>query len=176
MTFSTLSLNENFITTLVSLFEEKLPAAVTAINETITDAYKLDPAEQFLDYMPGKSILGGGMPAVCVQDMPTRFVDDLQFSMEGQHGIGVASVLYNADFRALAWQLRRYNQVIAHVIQGDREAGIASRLKVEGGAWVVEFAGTEPGPMLADRDPNAELVGYLSWTWFLLGFTRSELV
>lgn len=179
MSFPTLALNEPIVKTLVSLLEDELPTVVEELNATVTDGYTLSPPAQILDFMPGASLLGGGVPAICTQDMPASFFNDLQFSVDGSHGLGVASVIQNSDQQALAWQLRRYTQAVAQVIQRDRLKGQqASRLILEGKVWVVEFAGTEPGPMLADRDPNSPNEppsSFLSWTWLMLRFNRTEV-
>lgn len=179
MSFPTLALNEPIVKTLVSLLEDELPTVVEELNATVTDGFTLNTPAQVLDHMPGAALLGQGLPAVCVQDMPASFFNDLQFSVDGSHGLGVASVIQNSDQQALAWQLRRYTQAVAQVIQRDRLKGQqASRLILEGKVWVVEFAGTEPGPMLADRDPNSPNEppsSFLSWTWLMLRFNRTEV-
>lgn len=179
MTFPTFQLNEPIIAQLLELLEAKLPAAIEALNATITDSITLDQPAQLLDYMPAPGELKAGVPAVCIQDLPAQFEDDLQFSITADHPIGIASVIQNADQRSLAWQLRRYTQAIAHVLSEDRLASDGGYLRrPPAQVWRVAFSGTEPGPLLGDRDPNAPdkpPSSFLSWTWLLIRARRQEV-
>lgn len=182
MTFSNLQLNEPIIKQLMKLLESEtlgLAAAVTALNATITDSFTLDAPAQILDHMPTPGALKGGVPAICIQDLPAQFEDDLQFSLSADHPLGIAVVIQNADQQTLAWQLRRYIQAIMHVIQQDRinpAGGILREPPAQ--VWYTAFTGTEPGPLLGDRDPQAPdqpPTSFLSWTWLLIRCRRQEV-
>jgi hypothetical protein len=178
MTLSMLKLNEPVITALVKILEEGLPGTIESLNESLTDAFTLDEPVEILPYMPIGSTLTNGMPIVYIQDLPSRFSNDLQTSMEGTHGIAVATVLQTADHQTLAWQLRRYTQAIAYTIQKDRELGVLSLMRKEAQVLYTEFAGTQPGPLLSDRNPDSAgepPSSYLSWTGLLLECRRQEV-
>ena len=173
-----LLLNEPILEALLELLEARLPTVIAEVNAEIDDAFALPEPAQFLDFMPAAGTLKGGTPAVCLQDLPAEFFDDLQFSLSANHGVGVAAVIQNADQRTLAWQLRRYTKAIARTIQLDRLEGPSGFLKRGAAAvWYTQFAGTEPGPLL-ERQPGGEATppnAWESWTWLMLRCRRQEI-
>lgn len=174
-----MELNEPIIKQLVAVLEAGLPQEVIAHNAAATDGIELDAPAQILDYMPVPGSYGGGLPIIGIQDLPGRFENDLQHSMEATYGFGIAAVLQTADHRTLAWQLRRYLEVIASVIQADRQLGTASLMrKAPANVLYTKFEGTEPGPLLGNRNPeasNAPPDSYRSWSWLILECTRQEV-
>src|SRR5207248_8400242 len=119
--------------------------------------HTIDHIQQFLPYVPVPSTLQGGLPCIGVQDLPSLFVDDLQFEVDVEHEYAVVAIVQQSDQLTLAWQLRRTMQAIANTIQADRMVmnGTAPGgiMRSQGGAWAVNFIRTEPGPLLGDFDP-----------------------
>ncbi len=182
MTFSQLALNEPIILAAKELLKKELPATVTAFNKTVTDGYTVTAPAQYLSHFPQGPELEGGTPIIGVGDMPARFVDDLQFSMDAEHEWMVACVISEADYPTLVCQLRRLAQCVAYTIQQDRmlgtSAGIGGIMRNEGGVFSVNFLRTEPGPLLADIDPeNPGLPprGWISWTGLTFSSRRREV-
>ena len=176
---SRVELNEPIIKALVSLLNEKLGPQVTAINGELLDDFVLEPPVAVLPYMPFSLTLEQGMPIVAVQDLPTTFENDLQHSMESESMLGIASILQTSDHQTLAWQLRRYTQAVMQVIQNDRMADTSSVLREQAAVIYTEFVTTEPGPMLGDRDPDADGVpptSFRSWTWLIIKCRRQEII
>lgn len=175
---SRVELNEPIIKALVALLKENLGVQVAAINNEMSDDFLMDPPVDVLPYMPFALTLERGMPIVAVQDLPTTFDNDLQFSMESESTLGIAAILQTSDHSTLAWQLRRYVQAIVQVIQADRMLGVSSVLRSQAQVIYTEFLSTEPGPMLGDRDPDADGVpptSFRSWTWLLIKCRRQEI-
>lgn len=176
---SRIELAEPAIKALVALLAEKLPETITELNTETSDDFELEPPTAVLDYMAFSLTLEQGMPLICIQDMPVAFLNDLEFSMESESIIAIAAVVQTGDHRTLAWQLRRYIQAIMQVIQNDRLLGGAGKLLAPGsGIASVLFEGTEPGPLLGDRDPDADGVppiSFRSWTWLLIRVRRAEV-
>lgn len=178
MPLQTLSLNEPIVDALVQLLTARLPGVIEQINDSNSDGILLDPPAQVLDFKPVAGTLKAGLPAVCVQDLPAKFEDDLQFSMNASHGLGIAAVIQDSDQRSLAWKLRRYVQAIANAIQLDRLAAGEGYLAKVGNVWGTAFTGTEPGPLLADHSPNAEgssPSSYESWSWLMISCKHTEV-
>lgn len=174
-----MELSESIIKQLMEVLEAGLPAEINRRNEAITDGLMLDLPAQILDYMPVPGTYGGGLPIVAIQDLPGTFENDLQHSEEASYELGIAAVLQTADHRTLAWQLRRYQAAIATVIQADRMLGTASLLrKPPANVIYTAFAGTEPGPLIGNRDPDAPAeppVSFRSWTWLVIRCRRQEI-
>ena len=172
------ALNEPVIKALAELLQANLGVECTAINNELADDYTLEQPVAILPYMPFALTLEQGMPLVAIQDLPSTFENDLQYSMESEHTLGIASILQTSDHATLAWQLRRYNQAIMQVIQTDRMQGTSSVMRTKGGVTYVEFLSTEPGPMLGDRDPDADGIpptSFRSWTWLIIKCRRLEI-
>lgn len=174
-----MELNESTIKQLAEVLENGLEQEINERNAELTDGFALDPPAQILDYMPVPATYGGGLPIVGVQDLPARFSNDLQHSMEGTYGLGLCALMQTPDHQTLAWQLRRYIQAIANVIQADRELGPLSLMrKPPANVIYLEFAGTQPGPLLANTNPDNDgeaPVSFRSWSWLLLECRRQEI-
>lgn len=172
-----MELNVSTIRAIVQVLEESLPQEIKARNEA--GPVELDAPVQILDYMPIPATYGGGLPIVAVQDLPGRFENDLQHSMEGTYGLGIAALIQTADHQTLAWQLREYVAAIASVIQADRMKGTESVMrKPPANVLYTRFADTEPGPLLGNRNPEnsgAPPDSYRSWTWLVLECRRQEV-
>jgi hypothetical protein len=173
-------LNESVVTALVEVLEAGLPAAIDTINTAATNGIMLDKPAAVLDYMPIASDYGKGLPLVAIQDLPGSFENDLTHSMEATYGLGVASIIETSDHRTLAWQLRRYTRAVFNVIQADRLLGPAGSKMAKAPALVqyVRFMGTEPGPLLGDRNPDSPgepPSSFRSWTWLLIECRRQEV-
>ena len=163
-------LNTSVISTLVEVLKVGLPEAIGSLNEE-TGRETQTPV-QVLDYMPVPATYNAGLPIVAVQDMPGRFSNDLQSSMESTWGLGVAALIQTADHETLAPELRDYLRAIFNVIQADRQLGVLSLMRKPPASVIyTEFAGTEPGPLLGNRNPEnqgAPPDSFRSWTWLLL--------
>jgi hypothetical protein len=173
-----LELNEPVIKTLLTVLESGLTGQVETLNSEATDSFEVDTPAQLLAYMPFAATLAGGLPAVGIQDLNTTFFNDLQHSMEAEHTIAVVTVIQTADHETLAWQLRRYNQAILRTIQADRQLGVLSVMRKEALVEYVKFTGVQWGPLLADRNPDAEgepPTSFRSWTGITLECRRQEV-
>jgi hypothetical protein len=182
MSLPSLQLAEPLVSAMVTLLDENLNATIDALNATITDPYTVPHVAQILPFVPVPSTLQGGMPAIGVQELPSEFEDDLQFSMFGHHRYAVAAIIQNSDQQTLTIQLRRTMQALAATIQADRLLGTAGGsggiMRVQGGALSVQFEGTVPGPLLGDLDPlspEAPPRSYLSWCALELSSRRVEI-
>jgi hypothetical protein len=173
-------LNEPVITTLVKLLSESLGGVIAEINAATADDFIVEPPVKVIDYMPISLTLEQGMPLVAVQDLPITFENDLQHSMESEVNLGICSILQTADHRTLAWQLRRYNQAVMQAIQNDRQLNVEAIMRKPPASVIyTEFVGTEPGPMLGDRnpdDPGAPPTSFRSWTWLIIKCRRQEVL
>lgn len=181
MALPTLNLVEPLVDAMVGLLESNLNGTIDTLNATLADDYTVPHAVQFLPFVPIPSTLQGGMPAIGVQELPSEFVDDLQFSVAAVHRYVVVATIQNADQMTLTLQLRRMIQAIAYTIQADRmlelEDGTGGVMRAAG-ALSVNFEGTEPGPLLGDIDPvNADMPPrtYLSWTALSMNSRRTEV-
>lgn len=160
-------LNEPVIKALTNQFRTMLNPQIDAVNTRTTDGFKLQYPAQILDHVPLLSVLsGGGFPAIAIEDMGSTFEDDLVTSVTGLHKLAVIVFVQDPDPAGLAWKLRRYQQVIALVIQQDRTLGAA--------VWNIDFLGIEPGPALEARDPG-QVQGYLSWFALEIQAKREEV-
>lgn len=180
----TLELNEPIVRAMITLLSSNLPAEIDSLNATVTDGYVMAHPALYLPYVPIPSSLSqsGGAPIIGIVDMPARFTDDLQFSMHALHEYAVLAMAQNSDHATLTWQLRRYTQAIANVIQADRllgkSDGTGGIMRSVGGAWSVNFIATVPGPLLGDVDPlNVETPpsSWISWTSLHLSSERQEI-
>lgn len=178
MTLPGLQLVEPIVTAIVALLSDQLAGAVNEMNASIVDGFTLDPPAQILPYVPVPSSLEGGMPCVGVQRMGGEFQDDLQYSMDAEHDYAIVATVQNSDHQTLVWQLDRYLQCIAYVLQQDRLADNASVLRTQGQTWSVGFKRYEPGPLLGDMDPTAPEAAprsYISFVGLVLCSKRTEV-
>lgn len=182
MGLPSLQLAEPLIDAMVALLATNLNPTIDALNATITDGYTVPEVAQFLNYVPVPSTLQGGMPIVGVQELPSQFDDDLQFSMDGRHRYAVVATIQNSDQQTLVLQLRRMMQAIAYTVQQDRAQGTAGGsggiMRTQGGAWSVQYIATVPGPLLGDldpTDPEAPPRAYLSWAGIEFESMRREI-
>lgn len=170
-------LNTTVLKALVEVLADGLPAAIDELNAE--SEVQLDQPVQVLPYMPVPASYGGGLPIVAVQDLPGAFSNDLQSSMEATYGFGIAALIQTADHATLAEQLRGYLRAIFSVIQADRELGVESVLrKPPANVIYTKFAGTEPGPLLGNRNPENQGEppdSFRSWTWLLIECRRQEI-
>lgn len=172
-----MELSESVIAALMTVLEDGMTPAIEARNATITDGILLDTPAQILDYMPTTNDDAGGYPIVAIQDLPGNFENDLTHSFESTWGFGIASMIQTSDHRTLAWQLRRYTQVVASVIQADRMAEPSVLKSPPANVMYTKFEGTEPGPLLGDRNPDSPGTppsSFRSWTWLLISCRRQE--
>lgn len=179
MTLQPLELNEPIIAQLGELLAANLPAVIDAINTAAGDGIVVEHPAQILDRTATESDLKAGVPLIVIQDMPSTFEDDLQFSLEGFHELCVTSVIQNADHDALAKMLRRYSSAIARTIQADRMLGATGILK-RSPAHVAytKFVTVEPGPMLGEANPlesDAPPSSFLSWHSLVVNCRRTEI-
>jgi hypothetical protein len=173
-----LALNEPLIDTLVGLFTEELPAVIRTLNTGYADSVTLEDPEQILPYMPTESGLEAGMPLIAVTDGTSTFQDDTVFSLVGVHELGIVAVAQDTHHAELAKILRRYTRALMLCIQQDREKASAGLLPTKTGAWYTGFGVIQPGPLLADRDPDApakQPSTFMSWSGFTIKCTREEI-
>lgn len=182
MALPQLQLAEPLVDAMVALLKANLNGNIDALNTSYGDGFVVPHQAQVLPYIPIPSTLEGGMPAIGVQEISGSFEDDLQFSLHATHEYAVAAILQHADHQTLVMQLRRIVQAIAYTIQQDRMQGTAAGsggvMRVQGGAWSVQFLRTEPGPVLGDLDPlnsAAPPKTYLSWTALVFSSERGEI-
>lgn len=178
MALPTLNLFEPIANAMVALLTANLPATITALNATITDAYPVPAVGQIVPYTPVPSTLEIGGPVIGVWEIAGEFEDDLQYSMHSHHEFAVVAVLQNSDHITLMYELRRMAQAIAYTISQDRLLGAASVMKTQGGVWSVNFSRSEPGPLISDMDPvtpDAPPRSYLSWTGLIFTARRTEI-
>jgi hypothetical protein len=166
-------LNEPVVKALAAQLAAQLPGAVDTVNADVTDGYTILYPVQVHDHVPLLTTLAGvGFPAVAIEDMGTRFEDDIVSSVTGVHRVAVLVFLANPDPEALAWQLRRYQQAVMLAVQADRTLG------GESNAWTTRLRGIEPGPFLEpSREPNQQGANdqYLSWFACELEMPRAEV-
>ena len=173
-----LNLSEPLVAAFINLLSANVNTNIDTLNASITDPYRLDHVAQFLNYIPVPSTVAGGLPAIGVGRLGGEFVDDLQVNMDAVHRLGIMCVVQNSDEGFLSHQLERLLQVVAYTIAQDRLAGPASVIKVQAGAYSVNFEAYEPGPMLGERDPtapNGPPRSFLSWDLLVLNSRRTEL-
>lgn len=183
MTLPAFQLTEPLVTAMVSLLSGNLNTTIDQLNATLSDSYTVPHVAQFQPFVPVPSTLEGGMPAVGVQELGSRFEDDQQFWTNALHTYAVVAICQHVDQQTLAWQLRRIMQAILYTIQADRLAGTASGsggiMRNQGGAQSVNLIQYEPGPLLEDLDPSSPESpprSYLSWVAVELQSVRSEQV
>lgn len=175
---ASLELNEPIVVQLKQLLEENMPGIIETINGEHSDIV-LPPPAQVLDHQVGEGEIKGGIPIVCIQDMPSSFEDDLQFALTGYHEMVVASIMQNADKGTLGRMLRRYTSAVARTIQADRLAGASGILKKEPAhVLYTAFERVEPGPLLGEPNPlgaDQPPSTYMSWSSLVIRCRREEI-
>jgi hypothetical protein len=154
MALELLDLNEPAVHAVVGRLRERLGDVIAELNTGVEDGITIEPPtdEQILDFVPQLELLVD-FPTIGIQDLPSKFEDDIGSSATGRHLLGVVIFHANPDQRELAWQLRRYARAVASCV-------LAGRV-IEPDVWGVLLDKVEPGPTLShEENPRT----YMSWT------------
>lgn len=158
-------LNEPLVTALRARLASDLAAQIAVVNARVTDGFTISAPGTILDYVPSADEAAGmsGTGTVLgIGDLPATFEDDTGFSVTGRHALNIVAFAFNADQRALAWQLRRYTQAITTVALATRRLG---------DAWGVGLGRVIPGPTL---DVTESPRTWMSWSGVEIRAQRSE--
>lgn len=157
-----LELNEPLVTALQQRLTSELPGLIDQINaRQPADGALLDYPVAVLDYIPPPDSIAD-FPTFGIQDLPSKFEDDIGSALTGYHELAVICFETEADPRMLAWKLRRYAQAMM-------SAAIDTRRLGDG--WGCGPKGNWPGPTL-DVQKNPQV--YMSWTAVGIWARRDE--
>lgn len=137
-----MKLMESVVNGLTTTLQNNVAANLAAIEVATADDITLDPPRLFLDYkaLPGEF---SEWPCVCVVASTTTPLVDNGNWMELYHNVAIITYLQEADPRALALKLLRYQRAVIEVLAKNR-TGV---LDEDGqSAWAgINFTGTDPG-------------------------------
>lgn len=163
-----IELNEPVITALHGRLVDELPGAIEALNaeiETSPFVFPLaTPAEaQILTYIPPPSDLLAP-PVIGIGDGRSKLDDDQGHSATGNHQALIVIYDQAAEQEALAWQLRRWQKLVARLVLQGRNLGDA--------AWGTGLIESVPGKTLVDNpdDPRE----WFSWVGIRIWAKRDE--
>ena len=155
-------LNEPAILHVVERLGDGLAGVITELNADVTDGLTIDEPAQILDFVPQLELLTE-FPTIAVQDVSTRFEDDIGSSATGLHGLAVVTFLADADQRSLAWGLRRYARAVTECLLRGRGMGLP--------IWGVMLDRINWGPTLeAEENPRT----YMSWVAVVLELRNDD--
>lgn len=156
-----------------------LPDKIAQVNATEivqADGITIDDPVQVLDRVPPLEVQER-WPIVCLQQLPSRFVNDTGHESEGKHTVLI--VVFDSDDSddRLARRCRRLISAVRRCVMTDRT--IPHPLDPDTRdvvAYGVLASMIEPGPMLANipaegRPPE----GYITWTGFEVRFTTDDI-
>lgn len=145
---------EPVIAALKARLDTYLPAEVAQANADAADAYVLSDAVVF-DYLPTPSGEMGQFPIVGIAEDRSRFEDDTGWSATSVWLVRVVVWEQDADQRALAFKLRRWERCLLRVALKNRR--LTDPRSAAG--WGIVLDGTEAGPSFELEDPRV----YVSW-------------
>lgn len=155
-------LNEPVVTALRDRLEAELPAAVAEVNAAVTDGITIEPPAQVLDYVPNLEELTV-FPTVAIQDLPSRFEDDIGSSATGRHQLQIVTFVAVPELRALAWSLRRHARAVATVALAGRSLPPAG--------WGTTLERVDPGPTLSQEEGPRT---WMSWVGVVINARTDE--
>lgn len=136
---------EQVIDQITAKLQADLPAKLAALNAEYADAYALTaPAAASYDTVFEEDtatalMARGGFPAVIVRPMPeTAGAVAMGDEYEVAHGVSVAVVVQNADWRAQQVLLMRYLRALKEIL-GAEAALACGTCRYEGGGFAAEY-------------------------------------
>ncbi len=139
---------EPVISALKKRLTDDLPAAITAVNATITDGTTIDAPQAILDYLPPLELLLA-FPTIGIGEGPGRIEDDTGHASTGVHELSVVAFIQAADQQTLVRQLRRTRTAVLRTILDGRHLEDAVDV-ARNRAWGVRLKQVVPGPTLGD--------------------------
>ncbi len=163
-----LKLSEPIIDALVARLEDDLPAPIAELNAEPGAEVQIAQPLAILPYVPSVGLLRS-WPTIGIQELPTRFQDDIGSSVVAVCELVVIVFESDSDLASLTARLRRQVQAVTTVALEGRELGIGGT-----DAYSVSLVSTTPGPTLGDSEDPEQVRTWTSWAGVALRFLREE--
>jgi hypothetical protein len=165
-----IQLTEPIVAGLVAKLNQDLPAAIDALNASLTDETTVAYPQQILDHFPPLETLLV-FPTVAVAEGAGTFSDDTGWSATGRYELAVHCYVSSTDQQVLVTQLRRLRTAVARVVMDGRTVPTADLSGTS--AWGLVLKRLVPGATLGEFGPQG-VETFMSWCGIVIEVTCDE--